>query len=89
MIFFSFIECVTFKDDDKEEVVPKQICIDAGFQEPIQIQKCGLSKCPNWMTQAWTPCRSSKCIAKRTGFQTRDVICSIGKDIFYKYCKKF
>lgn len=85
------VECVAIKGD-KEQTIPKQICSDAGFKEPIKIQSCGISQCPRWFSQAWTPCYNSKCIAKRTGFQTRDVICSIGTTtdnttVDDKYCE--
>ena len=59
-----------------------------GLQPPAAIQSCGLSKCPSWTAQAWIPCPRAKCIAKRTGFQTRDVFCAVGdKTVDDKYCE--
>lgn len=64
------VECAVIKKD-AEEIIPYQICIDAGLEPPAAIQSCGISKCPQWTSQNWVPCKEAKCIAKRTGFQTR------------------
>ena len=92
---FRKVECVASISDKnsddvtKEEIIPKQICLNAGMREPPKVQSCGLSSCPKWISQAWSPCRKSKCIAKHTGFQTRDVMCSIDdfKTVDDKYCE--
>ena len=74
--------------DEKQETIPYQICVDSGLQPPVAIQSCGLSQCPSWTAQAWIPCSQAKCIAKRTGFQTRDVFCTVGdKTVDDKYCE--
>lgn len=84
------VECTLLKDDqaDKEEIIPYQICIDSGMSPPAAVQSCGLTHCPSWTTQPWVPCAQAKCIATRTAFQTRDVICAVkDKALDDKYCE--
>ena len=83
------VECTLLRSpEDKQETIPYQICVDSGLRPPAAIQSCGLSQCPSWTAQAWIPCPRAKCIAKRTGFQTRDVFCSVAdKTVDDKYCE--
>ena len=39
------VECTMVKMD-KEEIIPYQICVDAGMDPPAAIQSCGLTHCP-------------------------------------------
>ena len=83
------VECTLLRSpEDKQEIIPYQICVDSGLQPPVAIQSCGLSQCPSWTAQSWIPCPKAKCIAKRTGFQTRDVFCAVAdKTVDDKYCE--
>ena len=83
------VECTLIRNENAE-IIPYQICVDSGLPPPPAIQSCGLTSCPQWTTQSWTPCSQSKCIAKHTGFQTRDVLCQVAenkKAVEDKYCE--
>merc|ERR1711953_262015 len=84
------VECTLIRNGNAE-IIPYQFCVDSGLPPPPAIQSCGLTSCPQWTTQSWTPCHQSKCIAKHTGFQTRDVLCSVAdktkKAVEDKYCE--
>ena len=84
------VECTLIRKGNAE-IIPYQFCVDSGLPPPPAIQSCGLTSCPKWTTQSWTPCHQSKCIAKHTGFQTRDVLCSVAdktkKAVEDKYCE--
>lgn len=62
------------------------LCEDAGLKAPETIEKCGNIECPKWVATDWSPCQKSKCFARHTALQKRDVSCSAGKETVIDKC---
>lgn len=47
--------------------VDSNLCVDAGLETPLTVQKCGHDACPRWVTSDWSSCHESRCFTWHTG----------------------
>lgn len=68
--------------------VDTSLCIDAGLQPPIIMQKCGMTECPHWETGPWSECSESSCFTWNSAHQKREVTCRLanGTDVDDNNC---
>ena len=43
------------------------LCVDAGLEAPVTIQRCGFTECPQWHFGEWSECESSRCFTLHYG----------------------
>lgn len=70
------IQCLV-RVDNVSRAVDGALCADAGLEAPVTIQKCGLTECPHWNFDEWSPCETSRCFTLHYAFQRRDVVCQL------------
>lgn len=53
--------------DNVSRAVDGALCADAGLEAPVTIQRCGLTECPHWNFDEWSPCETSRCFTLHYG----------------------
>ncbi|XP_045120814.1 protein madd-4-like isoform X4 [Portunus trituberculatus] len=53
------------------------LCVDAGLEAPVTIQRCGFTECPQWHFGEWSECESSRCFTLHYAYQRREVVCKL------------
>ncbi|XP_054277879.1 protein madd-4-like [Macrosteles quadrilineatus] len=68
--------------------VDSNLCVDAGLETPITVQKCGAEPCPRWVAEEWSSCHESRCFTWDTAMQKRDITCrtSNNTEVDSKHC---
>nr|XP_045583592.1 protein madd-4-like isoform X7 [Procambarus clarkii] len=70
------MQCLV-KVNNVSRPVDGALCVDAGLEAPVTLQKCGLTECPQWHFGEWSECESSRCFTLYHAFQRRDVVCRL------------
>ncbi|XP_069958100.1 protein madd-4-like isoform X7 [Cherax quadricarinatus] len=70
------IQCLV-RVNNVSRPVDGALCVDAGLEAPVTIQRCGLTECPQWHFGEWSECESSRCFTLHYAFQRRDVVCRL------------
>ncbi|XP_071546968.1 protein madd-4 isoform X10 [Panulirus ornatus] len=70
------IQCLV-RVNNVSRPVDGALCVDAGLEAPVTIQRCGLTECPQWHFGDWSECESSRCFTLHYAYQRRDVVCQL------------
>lgn len=72
-----------------QEVVDNAACEDYGLDIPDTFESCGSEECPYWFKGDWSLCHQSRCFARNTAIQKREVSCRFANNSIAAACHEY